>query len=179
MPRSGGNGLRDDAWPAQLVHSMCALSASAAATREAIAYPRLDDGPVVQNRAVRRAWDAWRCDATSTLPAEAAVEFDCAVHGFDDDAVVFAAKGFEHADEIAGVGDGGAEAFANRFAGGAPAEVVVATGAGRLGHELDLARVACELEHRLVFGVKAGEFERAAVGVAGVDLFERVPEPVE
>ena len=64
------------------------------------------------------------------------------MHGFDHGAVVFAAEGFEHADEVAGVGDGGAQAFADRFAAGAAAEVVVAAGAGGLEDDLDFAGVA-------------------------------------
>src|SRR4051794_3593099 len=76
----------------------------------------------------------------STLPAEPTIELDSAMHCLDHDAVVFAAEGFEHADEVAGVGDGRAEAFADWFARGAAAEVFVAAGAGGLEHELDLAR---------------------------------------
>ena len=69
-------------------------------------------------------------DSRSAFPSHAAVEFDCALHGFDGEAVGVAAVGFEHADEVAGVGDGGAEAFADWFVVGAVAEVVVAAGAG-------------------------------------------------
>jgi hypothetical protein len=51
-----------------------------------------------------------------------------------------AAVGFEHAHEVAGVGDGGAEAFADWFVVGTVAEVVVAAGAGWFEHVLSCQR---------------------------------------
>ena len=46
------------------------------------------------------------------LPAFAAVEFDCALHGLDSETVGVSAESLEHADEVACVSDCGAEAFA-------------------------------------------------------------------
>src|SRR3954451_12242766 len=104
-----------------------------------------------------------RIDLRSALPAEAAVEFEGALHCFDREAVGVAAEGFEHAHEVSGVGDGGAEAFADRFVVGAVAEVVVAPGAGRLEHDLDLARGALQLEHRLAPEILLAQVERLPV----------------
>ncbi|HZO96765.1 MAG TPA: hypothetical protein VFB42_05280 [Gaiellaceae bacterium] len=42
----------------------------------------------------------------------------------------------------------------------AAAEVVVAAGAGRFEHDLDLAGVAFELKHRLAAGLEHGEVRR-------------------
>jgi hypothetical protein len=94
------------------------------------------------------------------------------VHGFDDDAVVFAAEGFEPADKVAGVGDGGAEAFADRFVAGAAAEVVVPACAHGLERDLDLAAVALELHDGVAARIEAGELEWAAIGAAGVQALE-------
>ena len=77
------------------------------------------------------------------------------MHGFDGEAVGVAAVGFEHADEVpSGSAMAGAEAFADWFVVGAVAEVVVAAGAGWFEHDLDLAGVARELEHRVAAGVE-------------------------
>jgi hypothetical protein len=79
----------------------------------------------------------------------------------------------EHAYEVSGVGDRRAEALADRFAGGAVAEVVVAARPRRLQHDLHLARAAREFQHRLTDGIEAAEVERFAVDAAGVEALER------
>lgn len=86
--------------------------------------------------------------------------------------VVFATERLEHAHAVAGIGDRGAEALADRFSGGAVAEVVVAAGAGGLEHDLDLPGVACELDDRVAGGVERRECERVAIDAAGVELVE-------
>ena len=93
-------------------------------------------------------------------------------------AVLFAAEGGEHARVVVERGDRGAEAAAERLASRAAAEVVVAARAGRLGDDLQLARVRLQLEHRLAAEV-ALERERLAVWAARVQLVEREPEPAQ
>jgi hypothetical protein len=102
------------------------------------------------------------------LPSHAAVEFDCALHGFDGEPVGVAAVGFEHAHEVAGVGDGAPEALADRLVVGAAAEVVEAAGTGWFKHDLDLAGVALERDHGLATGGEPTDVERPVVGPAGV-----------
>ena len=55
-----------------------------------------------------------------------------------------------------------AEAFADRLAVGATAEIVVAAGAGGVRHDLDLAGVALELDHRLPVRVEHADVEPLA-----------------
>lgn len=61
--------------------------------------------------------------------------------------VVVAAEGGAEAGQVADRGDLGSEAFAERFAVGGAAEVVVAAAAaGRLGDELELAAARLQLQ---------------------------------
>lgn len=90
-----------------------------------------------------------------TARAGLVFEFEHAAHGREPlgvaDRVVVC---FEHADEVGGVGDSRAEAFADGFPIGAAAKVVVAAGSGRRGNDVELADVGDEWDPRLLFGVE-------------------------
>ena len=64
--------------------------------------------------------------AVAELVAEAALQVHEAAEAEESFGVVFAVEGAEHAGEVVGGGDLGAEPAAERFAVGAAAEVVVA-----------------------------------------------------
>jgi hypothetical protein len=88
-------------------------------------------------------------------------------------------RGGEHPRKVADRGNPRAKGFADRFAGGGAAEVVVAAaGARRLGDDLQLAGFGLQLEHGLP-GQIAVEPRPLAVGKAGVEVVEREPEPTQ
>ncbi len=70
---------------------------------------------------------------------------------------------FEHADEVAGGGDGGAKPLAERLTVGADAEVFVAAGPGRLEDDFDLAGVALKFDGWFALGIGVAEVERLTV----------------
>jgi len=58
-------------------------------------------------------------ESNSAIPGQAAIELDRALHRLDHEPVVVTAAGLKHADEIARIGDGGTQSFADRLAVGA------------------------------------------------------------
>ena len=94
-------------------------------------------------------------------------------------AVLLVGEGGEHAGEVADRGDGWADAAAEWFAGGGAAEVVVAAGAGRLRHELQLPVPRLELVHRLGGKRHGGQRELAAVRAPRLQLSQRALESFE
>jgi integrase/recombinase XerC len=113
--------------------------------------------------------------AATELAVEAALEVHQAAEAEESFDVLIAVEGAEHAGEIVGGGDLRAEAAAERLAVGTAPQVVVATRAGRFGHELELAGASLELDHR---PGRVGEVERFAID-AGVEIRERLLEPHE
>jgi hypothetical protein len=93
---------------------------------------------------LRLAFDAEPAAARS-LP----FEFDQAAGGLEDLEILLTIEGGEHAGVVREGGDGGADAAAERFAAGSAPEVVVASGAGWFGDELQVARAGPQLEYRL------------------------------
>ena len=90
--------------------------------------------------------------------------------------VLVAAEGTEHAGEVVGGGDLGAEAAAERLTIGAAAEVVVTTRPGWLGNELELAGACLELDD---LPGQVAQVVRIAFGAMGVEVAERLLEPHE
>ena len=100
----------------------------------------------VRARLPRRRVSA-RCEAAAAVrPRSSSIRRRIVCERY---AVLLAAEGGEHARVVVERGDRGAEAAAERFAAGAAAQVVVAARPGRLGDDLQLARVGLQLEHRL------------------------------
>src|SRR6266545_1372888 len=129
--------------------------------------------------AVRVPCDGYDEPSAFDLADEAALEFRERAELLEWRFVLFAAEGGEHAGEVADRGDSGAEASADRFAGGGASEVVVApAGAGRLGDDLQLPCVRPELEHRLP-GETLVEVRPLAVREAGVEVVERKLKPAK
>jgi hypothetical protein len=78
-----------------------------------------------------------------------AFELDQPADGLERFEVSLAVERGEHAGVVADRGDRGADAAAERFAAGSAPEVVVASGAGWFGDELQVARAGPQLEYRL------------------------------
>src|SRR5262249_6169455 len=115
----------------------------------------------------------------SSFPTDAAVDLDRALHRLDGEPVMLATEGFEHADQVAGVGNGGAEAFADRLVVSAVPQVVLAAGAPRRERGPDLAGVATQLEDRVAAEGVLREVERLAVDAPRVEAFERCLEAIQ
>src|SRR5919201_4351100 len=81
--------------------------------------------------------------------ADAPVELDQALQRQERLTVVLAAQRGEHAGVVVERGDRGAQAAPERLKAGPATKVLVAAGAGRLGHDLELAGIGLQLEHRL------------------------------
>src|SRR5262247_567098 len=73
--------------------------------------------------------------APHELAAEGALQVHEPAEAEESFGVLVAIEGAEHARKVVGGGDLGTESTTERFALGAPAEVVVAAGACRLGDE--------------------------------------------
>ena len=116
----------------------------------------------------------------SPLDGEPLFEFEHAAHRRKHlrvaDGVVV---GFEHADEVGGVRDLRPEAFAEGFAVGAPAEVVIAARSGRPSDDVKLAGVANERDPRLLFGVELVDAERLHVDPVGIHGLECLLQPAQ
>jgi|SRR4051794_32480631 hypothetical protein len=110
----------------------------------------------------------------SAFPAEPTVELDDSLHRFEHDAVVIAADGLEHANEVAGARDFGAEAVADRFVGCMSAQVVVAAGACGLEDDVHVADVRGQAEDRLAARVEVGDVQVSAVAAARADLLPTI-----
>jgi hypothetical protein len=90
--------------------------------------------------------------------------------------VSLAIEGAEHAGRGRRWRRSGAEASAEGFAVGAPAEVVVAASPCRLGEELELARPRLELDHG---PAQAVNIDPLPVDATSVEVLERGLEPTE
>src|SRR6266508_248218 len=94
---------------------------------------------------------AWGRPRSALEHASAAADVFELYQAADDEerlAGLLAAEGCEHAHVVADRSHRRAQALPERLASGGAAQVVVAR-AGRLGHDLQLARVRFQLEHAL------------------------------
>jgi len=102
------------------------------------------------------------CCSREGLPLErqaagaTAIELDHATDCAERFEISLAVESDEHASMIGDGGDGGTNASAEWFAPGVTPQVVVATRAGWLGHDLQLASIAWGAETRS--SCRGGEF---------------------
>lgn len=102
-----------------------------------------------------------------------------AAHRLEHEQVALTVERFHHSDEVARRGDRGPDAVPERFVVRAEAEVLVATGAGGLGDDPDLAGVASQFDHGLPLRVEVAHVERLSVDALRIQTLKRQAEPAQ